>query len=198
MTLELTRLAKIGGPLTKRISLSPAGSLISDGSACLMSRGHAQRVRLDDLGQVADLIQSLEPHQAIALGSLRPDLPDHVKVATQDRLAQLNGSASPDTIARIGAYISYTAGRSALVLLDVDTKGMPDVRARIKEVGGFWPALVSVLPEMETTGRIVRRSTSTGIIRTDTGEALPGSNGLHIYLHAQDGADIERCLRTLT
>ena len=54
-----------------------------------------------------------------------------------------------------------------------------------------------MLPEMETTGRIVRRSTSTGIIRTDTGEALPGSNGLHIYLHAQDGADVERFLRTL-
>ena len=54
-----------------------------------------------------------------------------------------------------------------------------------------------MLPEMETTGRIVRRSTSTGIIRTDTGEALLGSNGLHIYLHAQDGADIERFLKTL-
>ena len=67
---------------------------------------------------------------------------------------------------------------------------MPDaVRTRIKEAGGFWAALVSVLPEMETAGRIVRRSTSTGIIRTDTGEALPGSNGMHVYLHAQDGAD---------
>jgi hypothetical protein len=96
------------------------------------------------------------------------------------------------------SYISYAAAQSALALIDIDTKGMPDtVRERIKEAGGFWGALVSVLPELETTGRIVRRSTSTGIIRTDTGEALPGSNGLHVYVHVRDGGDIERFLRTL-
>jgi hypothetical protein len=196
--IEITLFIKTGGPLTKRISLAPDGALISDGSACLMSRGHAHRVRLEDLGQVADLIQSLDSHEAIACGSIRGDLPDQVKVVTQDRLAQLDGAASRDTIARIGSYISYTAGRSALALIDVDTKGMPDtVRTRIKEAGGFSAALVSVLSDMETTGRIVRRSTSTGIIRTDTDEALSGSNGMHIYLHVQDGADVERFLRTL-
>jgi hypothetical protein len=136
--IELTRLAKVGGPLTKRISLSPDGTLKSDGSACLMSRGNARRVRLDNLGQVATLIQSLKSHEAIALGSIRAGLPDNVKVTTQDHLAQLNGSASPDTIARIGSYISYTAGRSALALVDVDTNGMPDtVRTRIKEAGPY-------------------------------------------------------------
>jgi hypothetical protein len=197
--IEITRLEKVGGPLTKRISLSSDGGLISDGSACLMSRGRAQRVRLA-LGEIADLIQSLGSHEAIALGSMRRDLSNYVRVVTQNQLAHLNGTKPPpaNTIARTGDYILYEAERPALALIDVDTKGMPDtIRARIKEAGGLWSALVSVLPEMETTGRIVRRSTSTGIIRTDTGAALPGSNGLHIYLHAQDGADIERFLRTL-
>jgi hypothetical protein len=197
--IEITRFAKVGGPLTKRISLSPDGTLKSDGSACLMSRGSAQRVRLvDPLHQGAALIQGLESHEAIALGRMRPDLPDQVRVVTKDRLAALNGTTPPDTIARIGVYISYAAGQPALALIDIDTKGMPpEVRERIKKAGGFWAALVSVLPALATTGRIVRKSTSTGISRTDTGDALPGSNGMHIYLHVQDGGDVERFLCTL-
>jgi hypothetical protein len=196
--IEITRLSKVGGPLTKRISLLPDGSLHNDGSACLMSSGHARRTHLDSLAAFGDLILTLEPNEAIALGRLRADLPDHVDVTTQDRLAKLNGTAPPDLIARNSAHITYEAGSPALALIDIDTKGMPAaVKARIKAVGGFWAALVSVLPAMETTGRIVRRSTSAGLSRTDTGETLPGSNGVHAYLHVQDGGDAERFLRTL-
>jgi hypothetical protein len=36
-------LAKKGGPLTKQICLTEEGKLRSDGSACVMSRGVAQR-----------------------------------------------------------------------------------------------------------------------------------------------------------
>jgi hypothetical protein len=196
--IEVTRLSKIDGPLTKRISLSPEGKLVSDGSACIMSRGHARRERLDCLDEFAALIQWLAPHEAIALGALRPELADNIEVTTQARLAKLNGTAPPGLIARTGGHIAYDPGHAALALIDIDTKGMPsDVRARIKEAGGFWAALVSVLPALAGTGRISRRSTTTGISRTDTGESLHGSNGMHVYLHVQDGADVERFLRTL-
>jgi hypothetical protein len=197
MGIVLTCFTKVGGPLTKEISISN-GMLKSDGSKCVMGRGHAQRVRLDNLGQLGKLMTSIKSNQALGLGRLRDNLPDCVRIMTKAAAAKLNGSVPPNTITRTAEAIDYTPGEAAIALIDVDTKGMPDtVRTRIKEAGGFWDALVSVLPEMETTGRIVRRSTSTGIIRTDTGEALPGSNGLHIYLHAQDGADIERFLKTL-
>ena len=73
----------------------------------------------------------------------------------------------------------------------------PDVAARIKELGGYWSALIAVVPELAQAGRVFRRSTSTGISRTDTGAPLAGSNGHHVYILVQDGADIERCLRTL-
>jgi hypothetical protein len=198
VVIEITRLAKTGGPLTKQISLKPDGTMLSDGSACIMSRGHAQRVRFNDLGGFADLIQSLEPHEAVALGASRSDLPEHVRVTTQDRLATLNGAVPPDLIARTSSHIRYEAGRPALALIDIDTKGMPpEVRVRIDRTGGFWTALTSVLPALAAVGRIMRRSTSSGISRTDTGQALPGSNGMHVYLHVRDGADVERFLRTL-
>ncbi len=197
VAFEVTGIAKAGGPLTKRISLNKDGKLISDGSACVMTVGHAIRQPFDTMDDFADLLVSLDPNEAIALGAIRHDLPDTVKVTTQDRLAKLNSEAPPDLIARNSTHIGYDPGRAALALIDIDTKGMPaTVRNSIEAAGGYWPALVSVIPELEATARVVRRSTSTGISRTDTGEAMPGSNGLHIYLLVQDGADIERFLRT--
>ena len=63
--------------------------------------------------------------------------------------------------------------------------------------GGFWPAVLTVLPKLAATARLLRRSTSAGLFRTDTGEQLPGSDGLHGFVAVQDGADVERFLKTL-
>jgi hypothetical protein len=196
--VEITTLTKAGGPLTKRITLDPDGSLRSDGSACVMSRGTARRVRFDDLGAFAGHIGSLDSNEAIALGMLRPDLPDQVEIITKHKLEEMNGAAHSGIIARTGTHIAYVPGQAAFALIDIDTKGMPaTVAAQIKAVGGFWPALVGVVPELADTGRVVRKSTTTGITRADTGEALPGSNGRHIFLLVRDGGDVERFLRTL-
>jgi hypothetical protein len=86
-----------GGPLTKRIALAADGTVNSDGSACLMVRGSAERVRLHDIVALAALIEKLGSDQAIALGRLRPGLPDHVEIITKRRL---NGVAQPHVIAR--------------------------------------------------------------------------------------------------
>jgi hypothetical protein len=196
--IEVTALTKTGGPLTKRISLSPDGMLHSDGSACIMSEGAARRAKFRNLLEFADYISGLGSTEAIALGALHRNLPETVRVVTKQRLEKLNGTANSDMIARTSDHIAYEAGCPALALIDIDTKGMPaTVGARIRALGGFWPALVNVLPELSDTGRVVRKSTTTGISRTDTGEPLAGSNGRHIFLLMQDGADVGRFLRTL-
>ena len=44
---EITVFSKVGGQLlTKKISLSEDGNVIADGSACRMSNGRAERMRL--------------------------------------------------------------------------------------------------------------------------------------------------------
>ncbi len=195
---EITELASFSGPLTKRISLAPDGSLISDGSACVMSRGIARRVQLDGVAGFADLIGGLSSNEAIALGSLRPDLPDKVEILTARRLAEVNGSTPPFAISRTAGHIGYIPESPALALLDFDTKGMPQVvRDRLDAHGGFWPALVTVAPELAHAARVVRLSTSSGIVRGDTGEVMKGSDGQHVFLHIKDGGDAERFLKTL-
>jgi hypothetical protein len=83
-------------------------------------------------------------------------------------------------------------------LLDYDSKGMPPtVAAEIKRIGSFWRALLTVLPILDDVARVGRRSTSAGLSRTDTGKALPGSDGIHVYVVGKDGSDSERFLRAL-
>ena len=124
--IEITGLTKEGGPLTKQISLSDDGKLHSDGSACVMSVGRGKRLRFDGLAEFAGHIGSMAPDEAIALGALRPELPDTVTLTTKDRLAKLNGSAAPDLIARTGDHIVYRPKQPALALIDFDSKAMPE------------------------------------------------------------------------
>jgi hypothetical protein len=196
LRIEFTRLTKNGGPLTKKISLAPDGTLVKDGSACVMAQGTAERVRVAGVDALGALIEGLEPSQAIALGTLRADLPDMVEVTTKNRL--VNGVARPDIIARTGADLIYRGGQPAFALLDYDSKGMPAaVAAELERAGGFWGALLTVLPNLKDTAHMTRYSTSAGLWRSDTGEALPGSDGVHVYVEVKDGGDSARFLRAL-
>ena len=132
--LEITVFAKQGGPLTKTISLTADGAVKSDGSACVMSSGTAHRFKFDSIQQLGTRIEKLAPHEAIALGRLRPDLPDRVEVVTKRKL---NGAARSDLIARTQDFIAYQPGQPALALIDFDKKGMPaELGARIEKMGG--------------------------------------------------------------
>ena len=60
-TLELVAFTKSDGPLTKQISLSPDGRLVKDGSACVMTHGTAERVKLAGVDALGALIEGLVP-----------------------------------------------------------------------------------------------------------------------------------------
>jgi hypothetical protein len=190
---ELGRIAKEGGPLTKTIALGRDGVPVSDGSACVMSRGRARRFRFDGARQLADLIYGLTSGEAITLGALRGDLPDEVAIVSRDKM---NGAAG--VVARTQEYFIFQPGAPALALLDFDRKGTPPaVAARLDELGGLWPGLVSILPDLANASRVLRPSTSAGLYRADTGERLSGSGGAHVYIAVRDGADVDRFLKTL-
>jgi hypothetical protein len=186
-SIEITLFASKNGPLTKRIELAKDGSLITTPAATLTD-GIARRHPIANGNEFAALLEQVSRNGAIALGALRADLPDEVTVTTKDKL---NGAAG--IIARTSDFVRYRKGKPALVLLDFDTKGMP---ANVK-VTDFWATLVKVLPALSDAAHVSRRSTSSGLRRTDTGKKLPGSSGVHEFIAAQDGNDIERFLTTL-
>jgi hypothetical protein len=185
--IEITVFGSEHAKLTKRIKLANDGSLdVTPRTA--MSRGTARRVAIASVYDLAEVIEGLADNEAVTLGCLRDELPDQVKVVTKDKL---NGGAN--VIARTSEHVIYREGKPALVLLDYDTKGKPDSIT----VDEFWQALLKVLPGLRKAAHVVRRSTSSGIFRSDNGEKLPGSSGVHIYVAVQDGSDVERFLKTL-
>jgi hypothetical protein len=195
MMFEMTQFAKTGGALTKVISLNGDGSVHSDSSECRMSSGRARRLVLPDMGELAGTIEQFEARHALGLGRLRPDLADQVRIATKQRL---NGAARPGLISRTANNVIFAQGCAAPVLFDHDSKGMPaEIAERIAGLGGFEPALLTVMPALSGAARLFRASTSAGLYRSDTGERLPGSSGAHGYCVARDGADIDRFLRAL-
>lgn len=195
----ITLLTKAGGPLTKRIYLADNGELVSDGSACVMGRGRAERVHLHGLGDLATLIGALDCTQAIALGALRSDQPGDVEIITADaRSKKYNGSAPPGVITRTLDYFSFAKGQPGLLMIDIDFKGMSDhVRQHIETSGGVQAVLQRVLPELGIAGWLIRASTSAGLYHAITAERYPSSGGLHIYMVAADAADIPRFLTAM-
>jgi hypothetical protein len=193
--IELTIFQKSNGALTKQIALGADGAVVSDGSHCLMSRGHAQRFACGAIDEFGDLIAGMGSDKAVALGVLRDDLPAEVEVVTNRKL---NGSNHHGVISRSQEYLTYRPGKPALVLLDFDAKGMPPgVEQKLRDLGGFWAALVEVVPGMKGVGRVERASTSAGLYDTRTGGTFAASNGRHIYPLVKDGADNERFLKAL-
>ncbi len=187
--ISLTVFDKSGGPLTKQISLAKEGTVISDGSACMMPRGEARRVVVSDVEDFAGLIGGLHSYQAIALGTLRAGLPDQVKIVSK---AKLNGAAG--VIARTNENIIYRENEPALALIDFDRKGMPDkMRKRVGD--DFWKSLTMVSPALGGAAHVMRRSTSAGLYHGD--KELPSSGGWHGYVVIKDGSDAERFLYTL-
>jgi hypothetical protein len=177
--------------MSKKIFLDSDGKLKSDGSECRMITGTAARAFAATASDLARIIGNCGPDQAIALGALRKDLSSPVDVTTKDRLDQ-----NPGAIARAQGFIDYRRECPAWALIDFDTKGMPkEVSDRIDAAGGMWNALLTVAPELANAARVSRASTSAGLFRADTGEPIPGSNGMHHYVLVRDGGDIELFLK---
>ncbi len=193
--------AKAGdATLTKWITLLDNGELHSDGSRCGMATGSVQRLKLGFPREFAGYIGALQSNEAIGLGRLLDGLPDLCEVMTKSQLARLNGTAAPDMVSRSANYFAYKAGELALMLIDVDVKKMsPAARERMDALGGPMKALASLVPALGSVAAVVRKSTSSGVSRTDTGEVFADAGGLHIYvpLFIQDAGTVKAFLDRL-
>jgi putative DNA primase/helicase len=194
-TAPLDRLAEItvfrstDEPLGKTMWLDEHGKLMKSPDAD-MWQGYATRTPVDGANGLADVIRRIGKFEAITHGRLRADLPDKVKVTTKRKL---NGSAG--IIARDRVHLPlHEEGRVAIALLDYDTHDKPD-KIVVKD---FWATLIKkVCPALRNAERVTRSSTSAGLYNLKTGDDIPGSSGMHVYVWARDGSDIKRFLVAL-
>jgi hypothetical protein len=189
--IEITVVRKADGILSKRIALRD-GKIESDGSHCCMTNGEVRAVRLDGVEAFADLIDTMPSDQALTLGRLRDDQPEEVEIVVKDKLPD-----HPNAIARTAEYFVFKPGRPAFMLLDHDRKGIPSEALAKLKAGGFWKAVSEAVPGIADVARVHRSSTSSGLYNKRTKQNFAGSRNLHTYIMIQDGADLERALKTL-
>jgi hypothetical protein len=183
----ITRFRKRRGVLTKTIHLKADGSLGNDSSQCRMSDGEAERVVVNSAEAFAALINNLSPNQSLAIGQLRPGLPDRVRITIKAKL----DPNKPDTIARTLDYLTFAPGEPAWFLGDVDMKGVSEAAAaKLKEYGGVFGALARALIGFDKCAMVWRASTSSELVDTRDGKPIAGSGGYHVYIAVDDGAVI--------
>ena len=186
-----------GTLLSKRITLVD-DRVISDGSPCRMATGDAKVVPVPTAADFVHVITTLGSDNALALGTMKEHVEARIVTArTLAKMKEPKTSGGWPVIARSRSYIDYEAD-AAWMLCDFDRKGMPaTVATAIADRGGMWLALLSVVPGLAQAARVMRASTSAGLRRIDTGDALSHSGGEHHYILAADGTDIARALKTL-
>jgi hypothetical protein len=177
----LTVLTSSHGPIVKRFSLVDDALLI-DPSAQIY-HGHAQTVFVDGPACLLSLIKSLKPNEALSLGTLSEVGP---RFALSSEHLRREGE-----ISRTKEFLKWNDG-PAWMLLDVDTKGLPDTV--LSKIGNrdLADAITDVVPEIATAPRVIRASSSAGIQMPD-GTMRPAS-GLHVYVLVANGRDIPQLL----
>jgi hypothetical protein len=202
--IEITRITKLspeGQPavISKKITLQPDNTLLTDGSLCQLQFGFAKRIPIADENALRALIGGLQSNQAITLGRLRSELGPEVRIASKAILDEVRKSY-PDVFSRSNDYIEFTAERPGLGLLDADCKNRPDyINMRIEAAGGLWAVLEKVVPNLTQIQFVYRNSTSSGIFRTNCNPHVQMTNagGFHFYLFVRNSTDFPRFLTAL-
>src|SRR5690348_1985185 len=126
LRLEFTVFRKSNGSLSKRIFLDQNGTAVSDGSACSMACGQANReviqatTATETIEQLAKCINRMSSEDALALGVLKDDLPNAVEITVQGREDPAIG-----LVPRSQDFLVYRPGKPAFMLCDFDKKGIP-------------------------------------------------------------------------
>ncbi len=156
-----------GEPLSKRIDLVD-GHLKKKPAAELVE-GHAERVAIASLSQLAELIEGLTSDQALSHGvSEKPS----ARIVTKKMLAT---GAYPDAIARDLQHFRWHDG-SGVSMLDFDrlTGGAPWLSHEVDEL------LCRALPWWPMAARLYRPSVSA-FVYDEAGNELSGTGSLRCY-----------------
>ncbi len=168
--------------LSKGFELAADGSLRKLPGGVLV-RGKAERLEIASPADLAALLGTLSPSQALAFG-----VPAH----DADVVAQAELDKHPGAISRTRQYFTWPEGGGVL-LLDYD----PEPGAVPLPFADLLVALVQAMPELATAPMVAIPSASSGIFTTE-GAELRGVRGWHLFVFVEKAADIPAIGETLT
>lgn len=172
-TAYVTIVTSSTGPVNKKIYLR--GSKICKDPNAQIYQGFAKTVPAATSADLSSVIANLKQNEAIALGQLR-QLGQTFPLTTKTELYA-------GSIARTKDFF-YHSNFVGWLLLDVDTKDLPEEIVSKLAGRSVFDVLLSVIPELLLTETLVRASSSAGILKPDGSEQ--DATGLHIFVKIAD------------
>lgn len=179
--MDLTRITSTEPKrLSKAFRLDTQGQLAKMPGGQLMD-GTAKRLRLADVQELAQLIQSLTPADALVYGIAAHDF---ARVVAQRLLDTVVQNGGPPLVARTRQFFSYPS-EVAVLMLDYDQPGTTGLTST-----QFREIIYSVAPTMRHAPHLVTPSASSFIFHGD--QCLRGPSGIRLLVEVADGTDIPR------
>lgn len=177
MTIALTRILNVSGPLSKSFTLKD-GQLTKTTAAVLFA-GVAAKIEVADLRGLSFLIDELGTDQALTFGVTRYL---RARVVTQK---MANGRCSFGTVCRDHEHFKWPKGRGVF-MLDVDRPRDGSTPFRALD---FDALLCKLLPWWSGVARMYRPSASA-FIYTQAGEELVGNGSIRCYAIVDNAENI--------
>ncbi|MFA6498006.1 MAG: hypothetical protein WC256_12955 [Desulfurivibrionaceae bacterium] len=160
-------------------SYSLVGDELTKTSAGQLVRGEYQVLEIDNVQGLEEILVSLAPNKALTYGV--------------PRRQETQGAISSRKAARLGELtrtrdeFDWPNG-TAIFFLDFDLqKGAEPLTAE-----ELWKMLVTAVPELAGAPAVIVASASSYIFNVETGVALKGAGGWHVYVLIKEGRDIPR------
>ena len=164
------------------------GDKIEKTPSANMARGAVRVARADTGAELAAILAGLATNEALSIGRPKGGLTEARIIPKERAIAD----PQPGRIARALEFFAFDPAPGWL-LIDYDDKGQPpEVRAQVKALGGPWPALVSLWPELAEAERVFRPSASDGVTAPGCGELQ--SSSAHFFIRF---ADMSRAKETV-
>ena len=172
--------------LSKGFRLEPDGTLFRIPGGRMVS-GNVERVSAKNIMELADVIKTLTPAQALGYGICREAL---AKIVT----ASLAAEDKSGTIARTREHFCFPED-GAFLMLDYDPPKGDNTQPLTPE--DLRKVLTELCLELTSTPMLIRPSASSYIFNRETGEQLKGQGGLRCWIPVKSGTDIPRAGETL-
>jgi predicted P-loop ATPase len=181
---SLSVLTVTKGHASKRLLVGAHGQPIKGHRSLAISAGVLEHVEVAGLAGLKALLMGIRPNQALVHGVVKGSRPTQTApVVTTEALKQAQpGTFAPETIARSLEHIAYPDG---CFLLMFDRDNNPEDPTQVPTAEALFALLTPLLPGLDTAGRLVTTSTSSGIKSKATGEWLLPPTGSHTYLLAR-------------
>jgi len=180
--MQLTKITTTKPPtLSKSFRLTDTGDLQKLSGGPLVE-GIAERIQIHDVSELAELLNSLNPANALIYG-VTPH--ERARVVTKKALNRMTDNGGPPTIARTREHFKYSDGPGILMLDNDPGKGQAPLTG-----DQFRKALYTVCPAIETAPHILTPSASSYIYKGN--ECLKGPGGWRVLVVVKRAQYIER------